>query len=359
MSRRAAAAASSSSESEDEHEPLSPGHKQKLKGGRAATLASRLNPENKCKWRVLNAMFMPDDLEMWQKAVKAPRWDSDEIVDPFKAALDDAWAVEQAQLSRQAAEQKAELERAKAAQKRNRKRREATKPLRKFATAKKLAIVHEARLPKKPDPIALENPNSLEYKRRRKRKAAPQPEESPQPPAEEVVKQAAELGYSIASTHKEKRQSLGAVDPEALEEAEAALAALPPAAAALLAQKAAAGLLVAKPTPKKRKKAAVEEKKEEKKDGDDAAEQAEIAEYYKKKLKELNAKRAAAGRGKLNKVSRQMLRDAAALHYQDDEGERGFAGTVLQGKWDRWYFQDYARHPDAPAGEPQSDEENE
>jgi len=50
-------------------------------GGRSARVAqyTGLNPENACKWRVLNKLYKPDD-EEWQAAADADSWDDATIV---------------------------------------------------------------------------------------------------------------------------------------------------------------------------------------------------------------------------------------------------------------------------------------
>ena len=270
---------------------------------------SGLNTENKCKWAVLHKLYAPDDAE-WQAAANAPRWDSASIPEWAKTALDNAWAAEQAQLSRQEAEQAKEAARVRAAQQRTKRRARSQEPINKFLKKNNLVIVHEAKVPKQPDALALENPNSLDYKNRRTKRKTP-PKESSDTPSPGTVEEAKGMGIWIVPKYKKKRHALGSVDSDALKLANQAVASTPV-----------------------RSKKAVEEEEED-----------AIAGYYKKKLLAINRFRTERGNGELNINSCKALRDMCSFHYNDKAGGDGFVGTGLQGTWDRHFFLDYALHP--------------
>ena len=353
MAHAAAAAAPA------DHPPF---FKQQPPAGRRTASTAGLNPENISKWRTLNKLYAPEDGE-WMAAFAADSWDHPNIVARIRHALDEGWTVDQATNARHEAEQEKEAERVRAAAKRTEQRRKALEPVHKFMQEHDMLTVHEASVPKVPDALAAANPLSQEYVNRKRRPREPkEPEASPPPPNPDEAKEAEALGIKIVPLHKDKRQAvLAGVAAPAAQAAEEALAALPPEVAAAVAKK----FTKKKSPPKKKRRVAAEEEEEEeeeakRKAGEAAAEKAGIADYYDKKLKELNAKRAELGKGPLNKLSRRTLRGACKKHYFDVEGgAEGFGGTGLGGKWDRFYYQDFARHPPAPEVESETEDEEE
>lgn len=309
---------------------------------RAAQYAG-LNPENACKWHTLNKLFKPDDAE-WEAAAAAGSWDSDRIVDRIRVALDTAWTIEQARTARQQAELKQQEQRVIRQQQRTEQRHQQARPLKKFLRSKNLSIVHESTKPAEPDELETENPLSLAYKGRRKRKRGEEGEELEESPPvdEELAEEAAERGVLVVSPHKKKRQALAGVDPDAVAAAEEALAQLPTAAASVLLEKVAK-----KGGPSKA--AAVGGQGGAKKGGGQAAaarvDNAKLLKtYYEKKLKEINDLRKKQKHGPLNKAGRKDLKKFCGYHYKDVE--HGFAGSLAAPWWNK-YVTDWKKFPDA------------
>lgn len=247
----------------------------------------------------------------------------------------------------------------KAIHKRNERRYDALAPARKFLKEHNMVMVHEAAVPKPVDPLAVENPLSQEYagrKRRPRSPPAPQPSPSPDP---EIEEQAAGKSVKLVPLHKEKRLALGAAaaeEEEAEEKAVAVLAALPAEVAAAVAKQFVSKKKKKKTSPPKKKPRVEAKEEKEEEEGGDAAKQEKIKVYYKKKLKEINDKRQAAGQGPLNKKSRaQLLKNFAPYHYKDPVVREGFAASALGRPWDRSFSTDFTLHPPAAEGEADSD----
>jgi len=325
-----------------------PFEKQDLpqRGGRTVRSAqyAGLNPENACKWRTLNSLFKPDDDE-WQAAADAGRWDSDDICERIRGALDTAWTIEQAQTARQQAEQGKELERVIRQQQRTEQRHQQARPLKKYLRSKNLVLVRESSKPAEPDELETENPLSLAYKGRRKRQRREDEEEEIEesPPVDEALaEKAAERGVLVVSPHKKKRQALAGVDPDAVAAAEEALEQLTPAAASALlakvANKGGAGGAAATSGQGGAKKGS----------GQAAAARVDDAmllkTYYEKKLKAINDLRKKQKHGPLNKAGRKDLKKFCGYHYKDVE--HGFAGSLAAPWWNK-YVTDWKKFPDA------------
>ena len=334
------------------------GMKQPLAAGKRVTQAQGLNPENVCKWKALHALYYPDDAE-WKLAAAAPRWDSPNISERIRQALDREWALAKWRAKGQEREAAELRERQRKQEERRQKRWKDANPTRQFLKAHNLSIVHEAARPPSPDLLAAEIPFLSTYKNKRKRKSRASTESSPSPDPE-LEEEAAKRGIAIVSPHKKTRQSQAehVHEPDRVAAAAQLLSSLTPAQReAALAQagvgastssssgaraSSAASGLAAKPTPSRSA----------------AAEQAAaaIADYYKKKKEQINAAREAMGGGKLNQTGRKNLRTAAKQHYKEGVGEEvGFSGTALQQAWDV-HFLDAARYPAADSDELDSDD---
>ena len=314
--------------------------------GRAVRSAqyAGLNPENACKWRVLNKLYQPGDKE-WQAAANAARWDSDDICERIRTALDTAWTIEQAATARQQAEQEKEIQRVARQQERTEQRHQQARPLKKFLRSKQLVLVHESSAPAVPDKLEAENPLSLAYKDRRKRKRGEgeeeKIEESP-PVDEELEEEAARRGVQIVSPDKTKRRALAGVNPAAVAEAVEALGQLTPAAAKVLLEKVAkmggAG------------GAAAAGGKGGSKKGKDKTAASRVKDaklrktYYEKKLETINDLRKKQKHGPLNKAGRKDLKKFCGYHYKDEE--HGFAGSLAAPWWNK-YVTDWKKFPDA------------
>ena len=314
--------------------------------GRPARTAqyAGLNPENACKWRVLNKLYQPGDDE-WQAAADADSWDDATIVKRIRTALDTAWTIEQAHTARQQAEQGKELQRVARQQQRTEQRHQQARPLKKFLRSKNLVLVHESSKPAEPDELETENPLSLKYKGRRKRKRGEEEEaeieESPSPDPK-LAEEAAERGVLVVSPHKAKHQALAGVDPDAVAAAEEALEQLTPAAASALLAK------VAKKAGPSAAAAAGGQGGARKDDGKSAAARVKDAKlrktYYEEKLKTINDLRKKQKHGPLNKAGRKDLKKFCGYHYKDVE--RGFAGSLAAPWWNK-YVTDWKKFPDA------------
>ena len=272
-------------------------------GGRPRRAASYagLNPENACKWRALNLLYAPGDAE-WTKAANAPSWAHRDIVKRIRDALDAAWAIEMAKMSRDRAEREKEAARTAATLERNKTRRSDVREANAFIKQhkKKLSILHAPAEPKPVDPLAAKNPLSQDYEGRKKRKA-PATESPQSSPDEELVVEAAEYGVAVLPRDSAKRRAVGGDDPVAVAAAEAALSKLSQPARVALLQKSTppstpTKTLVPKaprttPAAAKPRAAAPKPKKT-------------AQEYYDAKLKDINAKRARDGNGPLSEASR-------------------------------------------------------
>ena len=302
-----------------------------------------LNPENACKWRTLNSLFKPGDKE-WQAAADAGRWDSDDICERIRGALDTAWTIEQARTARQQAEQQKEFQRVIRQQQRTEQRHQQARPLKKYLRSKNLVLVRESSKPAEPDELETENPLSLAYKgrRTRKRKEKEMELEASPSPDPDLAEEAADRGVQIVSPHKTKRQALAGVDPDAVAAAEEALEQLTPAAASALLAK------VAKKAGPSAAAAAGGQGGARKDDGQAAASRVKDAKlrktYYEKKLKTINDLRKKQKHGPLNKAGRKDLKKFCGYHYKDVE--RGFAGTLAAPWWNK-YVTDWKQFPDA------------
>jgi hypothetical protein len=322
---------------------------------RAAQYAG-LNPENACKWRVLNKLYQPDDKE-WQAAADADSWDDATIVKRIRTALDTAWAIEQATTARQKAELQIELQRVARQYDRTEQRHQQARPLKDFLRSKNLVIVHESSRPAEPDELETENPLSLAYKGRRKRQRGEGEEEELEqsPPVDEALaEEAADHGVQIVSPHKAKRRALAGVSPAAVADAEEVLEKLTPAAAKVLLEKVvkkggASGAAAAggKGAGKKAKAKAAASR----------AKDAQLRKtYYEKQLKTIDGLRKRQKHGPLNKAGRKDLKKFCGFHYKDVEV--GFAGSLARPWWNK-YVTDWARFPDATEDDEEDSETDE
>ena len=230
-------------------------------------------------------------------------------------------------------------------QERTEQRHQQARPLKKFLRSKQLVLVHESSAPAEPDELEAENPLSLAYKDRRKRKRGEgeeeKLEESP-PVDEELEEEAAKRGVQIVSPDKAKRRALAGVNPDAVAEAEEALGQLTPAASKVLLEK------VAKLGGAGGAAASVGKGGSTKGKGEAAASRVKDAKlrktYYEKKLKTINDLRKKQKHGPLNKAGRKDLKKFCGYHYKDEE--HGFAGSLAAPWWNK-YVTDWKKFPDA------------
>lgn len=338
------------------------GVKQSLRGKRLPQ-ASHLNPENKCKWGVLQKLSAPfragEEPEELSDALEAESWD--DIDERIKLQTDAAWAIEKARIARAQEEQQQLAERAAKQEKRKQQRYAAEGKVRQFARDNKYAIVHESSKAKSPDPLAAENPLSLAYKgrRTRKRKAAPAPSPSPEPPPAAVEKAAA-LGVELVSPHKSKRQMLSRQRSEDEEKEVEQLASAADALSDSAKRQLLARLQATTPTATgatgKRSRASkargsaanAAEADEAAKAAAAARKQQQVADYFAKMLRLLNRERAKTGAGRLNKASREALRKLCEFHaHEPINAEAGFVGSALARNWYDQFHLDLDKYPAA------------
>lgn len=337
----------------DEEKENEPGYKKCAKGGRRSSCASKLNPENQCKYGILSKLYRPCDAE-WDKVYASDSWFGHP--ERIQTALDEGWVIEQARMARQEAEQAATAARLASNASRNQHRREEVREINHYLRQKDLSIVHEAAEAKPPDKVAAANPCSEEYsgraKRQRRKPSAPSPELD-----EELEEDASQHGVKILATHKANRQNTRVIDPNVLRQAKDALSKLPTDVAQSLvssvtAKKATVVLHPKQPRSPAKKKARTSA--DEAVEGlDKVAVAAEVDKLYTKKLKEINNRRQDGG---LNSASRKLLLDKCRSRINNPNSEQGFAGTALQPAWDD-QFTDKTRHPASTSDPENTDEE--